>query len=191
MVKIDRVYTKTGDRGETGLVGGSRVSKDCARVKAYGEVDELNAFLGLANTLANESKSQKIAQVLSLIQNELFDLGAELACPEGRLSSNMPKIVDTQVHKLEALIDEFNQGLPELSSFVLPGGTQLNSILHICRTVARRVERSIVSLSKDEHVSPAILIYLNRLSDLLFVLARFESHRTNTKEYLWISLSNK
>jgi cob(I)alamin adenosyltransferase len=185
MVKINRIYTKTGDDGTTGLVGGERVAKDSLKVASYGEVDELNCQLGYARTLALASGSDILASRLAVIQNELFDLGSQLAAPPGEIRDGMPQIDASHVTQLEKWIDEMMEGIPELRSFVLPGGTPLNSVLHIARAVCRRVERSVLALSRQEGVSPFNITYLNRLSDLLFAMARYESHRTATPEFLW------
>lgn len=184
MVRINRIYTKTGDKGETGLVGGRRAGKDDLRVQAYGEVDELNAHLGVCRTLA-EQLTSAITGELAVLQNELFDMGAQLATPPDRPLQGVSGISDDQITRLEAQIDHFIEGLPELRSFVLPGGTALNAALHVARTVCRRCERTVVALSRQEPVAPQIIAYLNRLSDLLFAMARNESHRAGIPEYLW------
>lgn len=185
MVKINKIYTRTGDTGETGLVGGARVQKDSPRVEAYGEVDELNSLIGWARTLADREKADTLSSKLGEIQQSLFDLGSELATPPGASWPGMIVISDAQVTQLELWIDELIADVPELRSFVLPGGTELNAALHIARAVCRRVERAIVRLSRAETVSQTLRIYVNRLSDLLFAMARHESHRTKTPEYLW------
>lgn len=186
MVKLNRLYTKNGDKGETHLVGGSKVSKDCLRVCCYGEVDELNALLGMLRTLAEQESLSELVERLALIQNELFDAGAELATPAGSEWPTMKQISPEHYTRLEKWIDSITSKLPELKSFVLPGGSPINSWLHLARTVCRRAERSIVALSKAETLSPHIIIYFNRLSDLLFALAREESFRGGAKEYLWV-----
>ena len=185
MVKINRVYTRTGDDGSTGLVGGDRVLKDSARVEAYGEVDELNAQLGVARTEADRVQSKRILEMLAIIQNELFDLGAELATLPGREWPTMSHASAEQSTRMERWIDELTAGLPELKSFVLPGGTALNGALHVARAVCRRAERRVLSMSRAESVNPEALKYLNRLSDLLFAMARSESARAGAPEYLW------
>lgn len=185
MVKINKIYTRTGDDGTTALVGGSRVPKDSLRVEAYGDVDELNSVLGWCRTLSEESKRTPLIEKLALIQNELFDIGAELACPPGSDLRGVTPVTDDQVTRIEAWIDGACAGLPELRSFVLPGGSPLNSALHIARTVCRRAERSVISLAHSEKVSAAIIKYLNRLGDLLFALARAESRDAKAAEYLW------
>jgi len=185
MVKINKIYTRKGDDGSTGLVGGARVAKDCLRVEAYGELDELNSIVGFARTLAEEHKREMLLVKLVRLQNEIFDLGSELASPAGSEWEGMLKATPEQAKRLEDWIDECNNKLPELTSFVLPGGTQLNSALHMARTVCRRVERRVLALSRTEEVSKDILIYLNRLSDLFFSMARYESFEAGTPEYLW------
>jgi len=184
MVKINRIYTRTGDGGETGLVGGPRVPKDSPRVEAYGELDELNAALGWARTIADRSTSP-LRDKLAALQNELFDLGSELATPPGAAWPGMIQAGPAQVKRLEEWIDELNAPLPELRSFVLPGGTELNSVLHLARTICRRSERAILRLSRVEEVSADVLAYINRLSDLLFAMCRAESHHAGVPEYLW------
>ncbi|HEV3343201.1 MAG TPA: cob(I)yrinic acid a,c-diamide adenosyltransferase, partial [Pirellulales bacterium] len=163
-----KIYTKTGDAGETGLFGGPRVFKDDPRVEAYGDVDELNAVLGLVRCEAIESR---IDQLLARIQNELFDLGAELASPEpDRVGTK--RVATAQVGALESAIDEYEAGLPPLKTFILPGGVRAAALLHLARTVCRRAERRVVALGRREPISAEVVIYLNRLSDLLFVLSR-------------------
>ena len=186
MVKINKIYTRTGDDGSTGLVGGQRVAKDSIRVHAYGDVDELNSVLGWARTITEKNKSKKLLDMLATLQNELFDLGAELATPAGAEWPGMQKMPVSKAQRMEAWIDDLLTGIPELRSFVLPGGTELNASLHLARTVCRRAERNVLALSRSEQVSPAAIIYLNRLSDLLFAMARYESHHSGTPEYLWV-----
>src|SRR4051812_12281799 len=169
-----KIYTKTGDDGETGLFGGPRVGKDHPRIEAYGTVDELNAVLGLVRTA---SPPAEIDSLLARVQNELFDLGAELATPDPK--SRGTNLIDSErIQALEAAIDQFEIGLEPLKTFILPGGTSAAAWLHLARTVCRRAERLVVALSRDSHenVSNATVIYLNRLSDLLFVLARAANH---------------
>ena len=185
MVRINRIYTRNGDDGSTGLVGGSRISKDSLRVEAYGDVDELNSWLGLIRTRAASENAGELSAFLETIQNELFDLGALLASPSGHSHPAMPEITNGQVKKLEEAIDKATEGLPELTSFVLPGGTELNAMLHIARSVCRRAERHAVALDRTEKLQAEWISYLNRLSDLLFALARHESFRTGQPEYLW------
>lgn len=172
MVRLSQIYTKTGDDGSTGLGDGRRVSKTDPRVEAYGTVDEANAAIGLCVLVAEGD----IRQLLTRIQNELFDVGADLCCPVGPAETPGSKlrITDPQVQKLEHAIDEFNQRLSPLNSFVLPGGSALAAHLHLARTIVRRGERCTVALlaAEPEATRPETVRYLNRLSDLLFVLAR-------------------
>lgn len=185
MVTLNRIYTKTGDDGSTGLVGGQRVKKASLKVSAYGDLDELNAHLGVCYTLALQSTSKHIQDMLIVIQNELFDIGAELATPAGSEWPGMIKASPNHVLQLERWIDDLNANLPELKSFILPGGTALNAHLHVARTVCRRAERAILALHETESVSAIILAYINRLSDLLFVTARAAMVNSGMPEYLW------
>ena len=186
MVKINRIYTRAGDDGKTALVGGARISKHALRVCAYGEIDELNSWLGWARTISERDQLNQLTQYFSRIQNELFDLGAELATPVGKEWPTMTRIGPQHATYLEQCIDTLTAGVPELTSFVLPGGTELNSVLHIARSVCRRAERSISSFCEaDQSVSKNCLIYVNRLSDLLFAMARYASNQAGSPEYLW------
>lgn len=184
MVTLNRIYTRTGDDGTTGLIGGERIKKNSTRVAAYGDIDELNSHLGLCTTLASE-KATVLSEKLLIIQNELFDIGSELACPPSAAHPSIPKTTEQQVNRLELWIDELNASLPQLASFVLPGGSPLNSHLHIARAVARRAERSILELSDSEPVAQEVRHYINRLSDLLFVMSRTAATLTGTPEVLW------
>ena len=185
MPRLTRLYTRRGDEGETDLGSGQRVSKDDLRVEAYGTVDELNACLGLA--LAH-GLARRLAEVLPSIQNELFNLGADLSyLEEDKLSKPLPQIEDRHVTHLEALIDEFNATVGPLANFIMPGGTVGAANLHLARTVCRRAERAVVSLAQEEAVSSLALRYLNRLSDLLFAMARFENKDKGVDEPLWNS----
>jgi cob(I)alamin adenosyltransferase len=169
MVTLSRIYTKTGDQGETSLGDGSRVAKDHIRVAAYGSVDELNAVLGLAIAACpNASERER----LQIIQNDLFDVGADLCVPLPSQGDAALRVTTDQVDRLERWIDRLNESLQPLQSFVLPGGAWLSAWLHLARTVCRRAERDVVTLGRSEPVNPQVLIYLNRLSDLLFVMAR-------------------
>ncbi|MBS0186902.1 MAG: cob(I)yrinic acid a,c-diamide adenosyltransferase [Planctomycetes bacterium] len=186
MVKLNKIYTRTGDDGTTGLVGGQRVSKTNIRVEAYGTVDEANSFIGLAALhVATESP---IGQALRLVQNDLFDLGADLATPihPGEKPMAALRMTQGQVDHLEQLIDQWNESIPALTSFVLPGGTPLAAALHAARTVTRRAERATVALHEAEPgaTSTQTIHYLNRLSDLLFVLARAANGNGST-DVLW------
>ncbi|MGH7243051.1 MAG: cob(I)yrinic acid a,c-diamide adenosyltransferase [Phycisphaerales bacterium] len=186
MVKLNKIYTRTGDDGTTGLVGGVRVRKTDLRVEAYGTVDEANSFIGLAVVHAGEGS--KIFAVLRAIQNDMFDVGADLATPikAGETAGSALRITAGQVDKLEKLIDEFNEPIPALTSFVLPGGTPLAAELHAARTVTRRAERAAVALfdGNPEATSIETIRYLNRLSDLLFVLAR-AANGNGASDVLW------
>ncbi len=171
MVFLSRIYTKSGDTGETGLGDGARVPKDHPRVTAYGEVDELNSVLGLLAAYCPDAPEKAL---LHTIQNDLFDLGADLCVPptEGEAPTNALRIVEEQYLRLERAIDRLNEHLPPLNSFILPGGSPAAAWLHLARTVCRRAERAVVSLMQTEAVDRHALIYLNRLSDLLFVMGR-------------------
>jgi cob(I)alamin adenosyltransferase len=185
MVSLKKIYTRTGDDGSTGLVGGARIKKISRKVTAYGEVDELNSQLGLCHALATGNVAELISDKLVTIQNELFDIGAELATPADAHWEGMLKAGSEHVLRLEQWIDELNDPLPALRSFVLPGGSVLASSIHIARTVCRRAERSILELQEEEQVSQSIREYLNRLSDLLFVMARATLRAEGKPEYLW------
>jgi cob(I)alamin adenosyltransferase len=190
MVRITKVYTRTGDRGETALVGGKRVPKDSPRIDAYGTIDELNSVIGLARVFneekLNDSKAhQFLDTVLRQLQDELFDLGSELATPNDFSYDGMYRVGESEVKKLEQIIDECQQELEPLKSFILPGGGRVAAYLHQCRTVCRRAEREILRLSRAEPLSEWPLKYVNRLSDLLFVLSRWIGKQTGEAEYLW------
>ena len=185
MVRIDRIYTRGGDNGETSLTGGARVRKASLRVRAYGDVDELNSFVGVARTLAEEQMRVLLVEQLRVVQQSLFDIGAVLSTPTEKMESPIPGPGQSDIDGLERWIDLLVEGLPELKSFVLPGGTQLNAMLLVCRSVCRRAERTTVALSVREHVPTMILVYLNRLSDLFFAMARYESAQAEVPEDLW------
>jgi cob(I)alamin adenosyltransferase len=176
-----KIYTKTGDAGETGLFGGTRVSKASARVAAYGDVDELNSTIGVARLHRIDDERDAL---LGAIQSELFDLGAELAARPGKQLAS-PMLDDDDVAALERAIDRAEEELPPLTSFVLPGGAPGAAHLHVARTVCRRAERNIVALAASDTVRPELLRYLNRLSDLLFVLARLANLRANVSDVPW------
>jgi len=178
-VRLDRIYTRGGDAGETSLGSGARVPKDSPRIEAYGDVDELNAVLGLAIARGVPHEAW-----LSQIQNDLFDVGADLAVPEGGERERL-RVTADQVGRLEGWCDEANEGLEPLRSFVLPGGTKSAALLHVARTVCRRAERRAVTLAAAEDVNPDALAYLNRLSDLLFILARAANAADGAGEPLW------
>lgn len=171
-MKLDKIYTRTGDEGKTSLGDGARLPKFHLRVAAYGTVDEANSVLGVARLHVEDSEA---LEALGHIQNDLFDLGADLCRPERPAIETKPllRITEEQVKWLEGRIDRFNEELAPLDSFVLPGGSAASAYLHLARTVTRRAEREVVRLAAEEPVNPAVLQYVNRLSDLLFVLARF------------------
>jgi len=178
-----KIYTKTGDAGDTGLFGGPRVSKDDARVEAYGEVDELNAALGAARARGLDAE---IDRLLEAVQEQLFTVGAELATPPGaKAHSAVPPISPDWIGALETAIDRFQEELPPLRHFILPGGSRPGADLHLARAVCRRAERRVVALHRREPVAPEVLSLLNRLSDFLFVAARLANHRTRTAEVAW------
>ncbi len=178
-----KIYTKTGDTGTTGLLGGARVPKDAPRVSAYGDVDEANATIGTVAAHADAA----LARLLGRIQKDLFAIGARLADPTHRLAARRAKAAVTaaQVRRLERAIDVRERELPPLRAFVLPGGHPVAALLHQARTVVRRAERTVVALSHQADVEPGIVVYLNRLSDLLFVLARHQNHRAGLEEERW------
>lgn len=187
---INRVYTKSGDSGQTSLAGGQRVSKDSLRIEAYGGVDELNAFIGVARQSAEELviEHPEIAvldDILKRVQHELFNVGSILATLPQDVHPKQARVTEAEITKLEQEIDKMNEDLPELRSFVLPGGCRLNAELHVCRTVCRRAERICVALSQKEDVDGAAIRYLNRLSDALFVWSRWASHTLGIAEVLW------
>jgi len=186
MVYLSRIYTKTGDTGQTSLGDGSRRAKHDLRVASYGEVDELNSALGL---LLSQSPSYPELALVRIIQNDLFDLGADLCVPQSpdvaNESAGMLRIIESQVLRLEHAIDRINEPLSELRSFILPGGTPEAAWLHLARTVCRRAERTLSALIEHESINPQALMYLNRLSDLLFVLAR-SANDGGKADILWV-----
>ena len=189
-VRITRVYTRTGDKGETALVGGRRVPKDSPRIEAYGTIDELNAVIGLARVFNAEQKRpgkrhRWLDEVLRRIQNELFDLGSELATPADAAYEGMFRVGPDQVTALERLMDECQKELTPLKSFILPGGGPVGGFLHQARTVCRRAERRVLELARVEDIGEWPLKYVNRLSDLLFVLSRWVGKHLGETEYLW------
>lgn len=188
MVHLTRIYTRGGDKGKTSLGSGTRVSKSDDRIQAIGEVDEANATIGWARECLKEQSDQPLSfssldGLLSRIQNDLFDLGADLCVPEE--SETALRIVTSQVDYLEKTIDEVNQNLESLTSFVLPGGSKGSAALHVARTVVRRAERALIHLHHNQPVNPECLKYLNRLSDLLFVLCRHVNDN-GRKDVLWV-----
>jgi cob(I)alamin adenosyltransferase len=174
--RLTKIYTRTGDDGTTGLADGSRLSKDAARIDAMGDIDELNSAIGL---LSSEELPERLRQLLSSLQHDLFDIGGELSLPGHTLIS------DTHVARLERELDELNSSIPPLKDFILPGGTRAAATAHVARTICRRAERKLVSLSQEEVVPPLLLQYLNRLSDLLFVCARVLNREAGGQDVLW------
>lgn len=189
MVYLSRIYTRTGDAGQTALGDGTRVAKDHPRVAAYGSVDELNAVLGLLIAAGPPAE----VGLLNSIQNDLFDVGADLCVPEtppGGAEGQRLRVSEAQATRLEAAIDRLNAGLPPLTSFVLPGGTPAAAWCHLARTVCRRAERDVVALAGRERINPQVIVYLNRLSDFLFVLARVYNDRGRA-DVLWVPGKNR
>ncbi len=189
-MRITRVYTKTGDKGTTRLAGGQEISKDHPRLEAYGTIDELNSVIGMVRAFNDELRKKlpaadKLEQELKLAQNVLFDVGSLLATAAGQTFPNMPKITEEKVTHLEKLIDTCQEELEPLKEFILPGGGKVASLLHQARTVCRRAERLCVKVSKEEAINPLIIKYVNRLSDALFVLARWVSKTQGEPEFLW------
>ena len=183
MPRLNRIYTKTGDAGTTGLGGGRRVAKDSPRVRAYGTVDELNSAIGVALALG---LTDRLTGELGTIQNELFDLGSDLCWPEDdERRSRIPTVQPKHVRRLERLIDELNEIVGPLTNFLLPGGSPGAAQLHLARTICRRAEREAITLSHEEPIGELVLSYLNRLSDALFVMARYENHERGVAEPLW------
>ncbi len=177
-----KIYTKTGDHGDTGLLGGKRISKDSLRIEAIGQVDELNATIGLAS--AHISMPQ-IQEMLNQIQQDLFTVGADLATPINIQKSSAIRLLPSQTQELESWIDKLQAKLPQLKNFILPGGSISAAQIHFSRTICRRAERVIVSLNSKEKLNLALIPYLNRLSDFLFVLARYLNHHQKVKEEKW------
>ncbi len=187
---LNRIYTKRGDKGQTSLAGGQRVQKDSARIEAYGTVDELNAFVGLAVVSCEEliDRDPRIGLLLVIlrrVQHELFNLGSILATLPEDVHPRQARITPAEVAQLEREIDAMNESLPALRSFVLPGGTRVNAELHVTRTVCRRAERLLIALSRTEPVPPEATQYLNRLSDAMFVWSRWVNHALGAREILW------
>jgi len=185
MPRITRVYTRTGDDGTTGLGGGQRVPKDSARIAAYGTVDELSSVIGVAGALGLDPK---LAAALGRIQNELFNVGSDLCIlEEDKAAMPVPVVEERHVEALERLMDELQSELTPLENFILPGGTPGAAQLHVARTVCRRAEREVIHLSRQEPVGPWVVRYLNRLSDALFVMARYENLKRGVPDVLWNS----
>jgi len=191
MVKLNKIYTRTGDDGSTGLADGSRVLKHSLRPQAYGTVDELNASLGLVFLCLDNKKDENVFNDIKVlirgIQNDLFDLGADLSTPisKAKQSYKPLRITENQIKKIEEKIDKYNDELKPLNSFILPGGSEAASLIHLSRTIARRAERDISLLSSEEEINKNSLVYLNRLSDLLFVLSRV-LNENGLNDVLWV-----
>lgn len=190
MVRLNRIYTRTGDDGSTALVGGDRVAKDHPRIRAFGAVDELNACVGLVRERNRRHGEDQLARgmldaALEEVQQRLFDLGASLATPDGKQWEGQPITTDRDVAELESQIDRCNAELAPLTSFILPGGGPVGAMLHLARTVCRRAERDVLALSGSETVQANDLRYLNRLSDALFVWGRWIAWRQGEEETLW------
>lgn len=191
MVKLNKIYTRTGDDGSTGLADGSRVLKHSLRPQAYGTVDELNASLGLVFLCLDNKKDENVFNDIKVlirgIQNDLFDLGADLSTPisKAKQSYKPLRITENQIKTIEKKIDEYNDELKPLNSFILPGGSEAASLIHLSRTIARRAERDVSLLSSEEEINKNSLVYLNRLSDLLFVLSRV-LNENGLNDVLWV-----
>jgi cob(I)alamin adenosyltransferase len=189
-MRIDKVYTRGGDTGQTSLIGGERVSKAHARIDSYGTVDEVNATVGLIlEALKDSAANAHLTPILRRVQNELFNLGAELACETAEMREKLPRIEQRHIDALERDIDGVNDDLPALKSFVLPGGGWASAYCHLARTVCRRAERIVVALAATEDVGPLAVQYLNRLSDALFVWGRWCVLKDGHPEPLWDSRS--
>jgi len=189
-MRITKVYTRTGDAGKTRLAGGQQVWKDSLRVEAYGTVDELNASIGVARVLnaemvGRQAQAEQLEEDLRWIQNKLFDVGGILATAPGQTFKNMPQVGEQDVTKLEKMIDRCQKDLAPLKEFILPGGGKVSGFLHQARTVCRRAERICIRLAKEETIDAQINIFLNRLSDALFVLARWVAKTQGEAEFLW------
>jgi cob(I)alamin adenosyltransferase len=189
-MRITKVYTRTGDAGKTRLAGGQQVWKDSLRVEAYGTIDELNASVGVVRVMnadvgSEHSAAAQLEEELRWVQNKLFDIGSILATAPGQTFKNMPQVEAKDVTRLEQLIDRCQKDLEPLKEFILPGGGKVSGFLHQARTVCRRAERLCVALSKTEPVNPMIVKFVNRLSDALFVLARWVSKTQGEPEFLW------
>src|SRR5580704_5047041 len=189
-IALNRIYTKRGDTGQTSLAGGQRVPKDSARIEAYGTVDELSAFIGLAvvsceEMILRDPRMGLLLVILRRVQHELFNLGSILATLPEDVHPRQARITPAEIAQLEHEIDTMNESLPSLRSFVLPGGTRINAELHVTRTVCRRAERLLIALARTEPVPPETIQYLNRLSDAMFVWSRWVNHTIGAKEILW------
>lgn len=180
-----KIYTKTGDKGETGLIGGKRVSKADPRLIAYGAVDELNSSVGIAISFLQKKQFSDLVNVLVQVQNDLFVVGSDLADPAYPRAGKTPRADEKMASSLESIIDRFESELEPITFFILPGGSVEASLLHQARGVARRAEAAVVSLSNSQTINPAIVIYLNRLSDMLFVAARLANKRLGVQDVAW------
>ncbi len=179
-----KIYTGFGDKGYTALLGGEKVKKSSERVELYGTIDELNSLLGIVRA---KSRLTEVKKIISVLQNDLFNLSTEIAAPAGKMPSDVKPINLDDIAKLEEWIDKLNAQLPTLKRFILPGGSESASFIHLARTIARRTERLLVRFMENENIRIELLIYLNRLSDLLFVMARFENLKAAVKEIFWHS----
>jgi len=179
-----KIYTKTGDKGDTSLFGGQRVPKDALRIEAYGTVDELNSVLGI---VLADNTDKRVSEILTSVQNQLFALGADLATPRSANPKSIQRFEVKDAQALEKIIDSLESHLKPLKSFILPGGCTVAARIHFARTVCRRAERSVVRLSRNEDIGDGITVYLNRLSDMLFVLARYANHVAGVPEIKWKS----
>ena len=190
-IRLTKIYTRGGDKGLTGLVGGGRVPKESGRLEAYGTIDELNSVMGIVRTFVPDYREGLgehyiwYSQTLRRIQNELFDVGSELATPADVEYPDMHRMGEEEVEQLEHEIDRMNEDLVDLKSFTLPGGGKLNAFLHLARTVCRRAERICWAVKREEPIGDQVIIYLNRLSDHLFVQSRWISKRLGEEEFLW------
>ena len=190
-ITINKVYTKNGDSGQTNIIGGHKISKANIRIKSFGEIDELNASIAMCCVFIKREfvgtlvSRIMIVDVLKKIQHQLFNLGNMIATLSEDIKGNSPAITNDDVKFVETNIDDYNSNLPTLKSFVLPGGSEINAMLHLSRTICRRCERTVVELNKNEKCNKIIIIYLNRLSDLLFVLSRYINHSMKKDEFLW------
>jgi cob(I)alamin adenosyltransferase len=187
-----KIYTKTGDKGETGLIGGKRISKSDPRIIAYGSIDELNSNIGLIVSVLTKKNRYMFLDLIDLlvkVQNDLFIIGSDLADPtpflEGKDKDHTPRAMENMASYLERIIDKFESELSPIKFFILPGGSIESSLIHISRSITRRAETTVTALSKSQTVNPAILIYLNRLSDVLFVAARLVNKRVGTEDVPW------
>ena len=177
-----KIYTKTGDKGQTSLIGGTKVSKGHLKIESYGTVDELNSFIGVIRDSFTDTDTNIL---LERTQNNLFNIGAQLATVAGTTNSYVPKVTEEEIENLEKAIDKMDESLTPLRNFILPGGHIANSYAHVARCVCRRAERCVVRLMEEEEVDPLIIKYMNRLSDYLFALARFISHQNGSREVEW------